>query len=92
MPVTKTLLSNTAIGTFPTIPSKAGYTFNGWFSTISGGVPITTEAVITRPTTHYAQWTEGETEPILSDWGDSTNSPMNYLLANRPVSQLSGTS
>jgi len=37
-------------------------------------------------------WIEGCTiEPTLSDWWDVTNSPMRYLLANRPATQFTWT-
>ena len=37
-------------------------------------------------------WSEGcAVQPILSDWWDSTNTAMNYLLANRPTTQFTWT-
>ncbi|MDD3302290.1 MAG: InlB B-repeat-containing protein, partial [Candidatus Gracilibacteria bacterium] len=56
-PTTKTVVSGTAIGTLPTNPTRAGYTFNGWYTSISGGVKLTTSTIITNNITYYAQWT-----------------------------------
>ena len=45
-------------GSLPT-PTRAGYTFNGWFTSTSGGTQITssTGVWITSAQTLYAQWT-----------------------------------
>ena len=37
------------------IPTRSGYTFNGWYT--SGGIRVTTDTVFTADTTIYAQWT-----------------------------------
>ena len=37
------------------IPTREGYTFNGWFA--SGGKPITTETIVNDTVTYHAQWT-----------------------------------
>ena len=37
------------------IPTREGYTFNGWFA--SGGTPITIETVVNDNVEYYAQWT-----------------------------------
>ena len=84
-PTTKSVAYNTAVGTLPTTPIRTGYDFAGWFT--SGGAQITTATLITGAVTYYAQWTDQE----LSTWGDSLITPMNYLLANRPASEFSGT-
>lgn len=45
-------------GTLPT-PTRLGYSFNGWFTAITGGTKITssTQVSITANQTLYAQWT-----------------------------------
>jgi uncharacterized repeat protein (TIGR02543 family) len=40
---------------FPT-PTRAGYTFNGWFTAAEGGIPVSADYVFTADTTIYAQW------------------------------------
>jgi uncharacterized repeat protein (TIGR02543 family) len=47
-------------GTLPT-PTRSGYTFDGWFTTSTGSIQITSSTVVTVTTsisqTLYAQWT-----------------------------------
>jgi len=45
----------------PTPPEKQGYTFKGWFTSIPGGVQVTTDIVFTKDSNVYADW---EYEPI----------------------------
>lgn len=54
----KTVTYNSAYGTLPT-PTKAGYTFNGWYTEKSGGTKIKSSSTvfITADVTLYAQWT-----------------------------------
>ena len=46
-------------GTFPSTPSKTGYTFAGWYTSKSGGNKIESTTVVTNAGNHtlYAQWT-----------------------------------
>lgn len=45
--------------TYPTAPTREGYTFAGWFASASGGLPITATTVSagTTDVTLHAQWT-----------------------------------
>ena len=56
-PTTKSVTYNTAVGTLPTNPTQAGYTFNGWFTATTAGTQITTATIVTANVTWYAQWT-----------------------------------
>ena len=49
---------NSTYGTLPTV-SKTGYTFNGWYTSATGGTKITssTKVTITSNQTLYGQWT-----------------------------------
>jgi uncharacterized repeat protein (TIGR02543 family) len=47
---------NTTIGVLP-IPTRAGYTFDGWFTAASGGVLVTPVTVVIADVTYYARWT-----------------------------------
>lgn len=43
------------------IPTRIGYSFNGWFTAATGGTPITEIGTTNKPisdVTYYAQWTE----------------------------------
>jgi len=50
------------LASLPT-PTKAGYTFNGWFTEETGGTQITTSTVFDANSTIYAQWTIAATPP-----------------------------
>lgn len=41
----------------PTPTQSGSYRFNGWFTEVSGGTPVTTNTVFTADTTIYAHWT-----------------------------------
>lgn len=47
---------NAAIGTLPTA-TKAGHTFNGWFTSATGGTQITTATKVTADVTYHAHFT-----------------------------------
>jgi uncharacterized repeat protein (TIGR02543 family) len=47
---------NTTIGTLP-VPTRAGYTFDGWFTEASGGVLVTPVTAVIADVTYYARWT-----------------------------------
>jgi uncharacterized repeat protein (TIGR02543 family) len=57
--VSLTTLRTGADGRLPTLPmpTRAHHTFNGWFSTATGGTQITTNTVFTGNSTIHAQWT-----------------------------------
>jgi uncharacterized repeat protein (TIGR02543 family) len=46
-----------AIGALP-VPTRDGYTFDGWFTAASGGTKIDATQVVTADLTLYAQWTK----------------------------------
>ena len=57
----KTVYHSDTYGTLPTA-TRSGYTFNGWFTSSSGGTKITesTTVTVTSNQTLYAQWTKIE--------------------------------
>ena len=58
------------------IPTRANYTFNGWFTAASGGTQVTEVGTTNKPTedvTYYAQWTSNKTATSLS-WSAATYS------------------
>lgn len=56
-PKTKTVTVNSAYGTLPT-PIRENYTFDGWYTTVSGGDKITESTVVRNEENHtlYARW------------------------------------
>ncbi len=48
----------------PEEPSRTGYTFEGWFTELSGGDKITTDTVFTKDTTVYAHWKSSGSTPV----------------------------
>ncbi len=56
----------------PAAPTKANYTFNGWFDAATDGTQITTDTVFTADSTIYAQWTE--------NGGTITPQPVTYTI------------
>lgn len=64
--MTRTVTENTAIGELP-IPTRSGWTFNGWFTATSGGTQISAATVVTANATYYASWTEIPIAPPTPD-------------------------
>ncbi|MBP5320443.1 MAG: InlB B-repeat-containing protein, partial [Kiritimatiellae bacterium] len=46
----------TLLGTLPP-PVREGYTFDGWFTAVSGGTQVTSSIAVTTDVTYYAHWT-----------------------------------
>ena len=57
-PVSKMVTYNSAYGTLPT-PTRTGYTFNGWYTSTTGGVKVDSTTVLTENANKviYARWT-----------------------------------
>ena len=55
---TKTVTFSSQYGTLPT-PTRTGYTFNGWYTSATGGTKITSTSTVNNASNHtlYAQWT-----------------------------------
>ena len=73
--ITKTVTQNTAIGELP-IPVRSGWTFNGWFTAMSGGTQINIATVVTANATYYAHWTEIQITSFTPDPGQPQPPPM----------------
>jgi uncharacterized repeat protein (TIGR02543 family) len=54
-PASITRSYNTAIGTLPT-PTRAGHTFDGWYTAATGGTRITDSTKVTTNVTYWAHW------------------------------------
>ena len=72
----KTVTKGSTYGTLPT-PTRSGYTFDGWFTSASGGTQITSSTTVnlTANQTLYAHWTS---TVDLYNLGDETYSFSNY--------------
>ena len=72
---TVTTDANGKLSSLP-MPTRSGYTFNGWFTAVSGGEKITTDYVFTSDTTVYAHWTknDGNSSGGSSSGGKNHNS------------------
>lgn len=57
-PSSKTVTYNSSIGTLPT-PTRSGYSFAGWYTSISGGSQVTSSTTYSTAgdSTIYARWT-----------------------------------
>ncbi|MBQ3151522.1 MAG: InlB B-repeat-containing protein [Clostridia bacterium] len=58
--------TNPTYGTLPT-PTRSGYTFNGWYTSSTGGTKITSSSTVTGNTTIYAHWTQDADEYNLGE-------------------------
>lgn len=68
---TLTVLHTGTYGSLPT-PTRAYYTFNGWYTQSSGGSQVTSSTTVSNTSNHtlYAHWTENE----WSGWVDADSS------------------
>ncbi|MCL2153092.1 MAG: S-layer homology domain-containing protein [Oscillospiraceae bacterium] len=56
-PINATTGADGKLSSLPTPTRNGNYSFDGWFTAISGGTQVTTSYVFTADTTIYAQWT-----------------------------------
>ena len=58
------------------IPTRMGYTFDGWYTAKTGGAKVTKDTVVTATANHtlYARWSPIPAEPIsiINDLKDQT--------------------
>ena len=52
----KVIPNGTTIGDIP-VPTRTGYTFDGWFTAADGGRRVSADTVVTGSVTYYAHWT-----------------------------------
>ena len=51
----RSVASGRAVVVLPT-PTRAGYTFDGWWTMVSGGVQVSASTIVTEAVTYYAHW------------------------------------
>lgn len=56
-PTSKTIAHAAVVGTLPSNPTRAGYTFNGWYTATTGGTQVTASTPVNSSMTAYAHWT-----------------------------------
>lgn len=81
--------TNPSAGTLAT-PTRSGYTFDGWYTSASGGAKITNSTTITENKTIFAHWTKVNDNPY--NMGDETYSFGNYGDSDSPDGHCFGMS
>ena len=81
VPTSKVVTYGAAYGTLATT-SRAGYTFNGWFTAASGGTQVTAATVVNTAADHtlYAQWTANTYTVTFDANGGSTPVPTSKVV------------
>lgn len=66
-PSSKTVSKGSSVGALPT-PTRSGYTFDGWYTSASGGTKISSTTAINGDVTYYAHWAAISSKPDLSPY------------------------
>ena len=53
------------LGTLPTL-SATGYTFDGWYTDVTGGTKVTSSTTVTGNVTYYAHWTKNQSYSVTA--------------------------
>lgn len=71
-----TVTNGKTYGALP-VPQKDGYTFDGWYTSTSGGTQVTSSTIVrlTRNQTLYAHWTKNSVS-YWTDWSDWSAIPV----------------
>ncbi len=69
-PATVTTDKDGKLTTLP-IPTRDGYTFDGWYTAATDGTIVNIDTIYTADTTLYAHWTKAETPPDRPDAPDT---------------------
>ncbi len=71
------------------VPTRDGYTFDGWYTAASGGNQVTANTVFTRDTTIYAHWSGG---PVTEGdgWKYDPNIKTLYITGTGPMQNYGG--
>lgn len=79
--------------TYPANPTRAGYTFQGWFANATGGSALTASSVAAgnTSTTLHAQWSPNTYNVTYDEHGGSAVSDGSYVFGNTLVFPTSPT-
>ena len=85
----KDISANTAIGTLP-VPTRNGYTFNGWYTAAESGVSISesTRYDFNGNTTVYAHWTPNKYRLTLEPNGGTATVPYKDITFDTVIGTL----
>ncbi|MGL5017409.1 MAG: InlB B-repeat-containing protein, partial [Luteolibacter sp.] len=91
-PASKSVTSGTAYGTLATT-SRAGFTFNGWFTAASGGTVVTSATAVTASANHtlFAQWREVYTVTFDANGGTAASPASKSVTAGSTYGTLATT-
>ena len=84
----KEVIYGEAYGTLPT-PSRTGYSFNGWYTAVTGGTKIAADTTVSVASDHtlYAQWTPN-TFTLTFDSQGGPAVPIRTLSYGEPIGTL----
>ena len=90
-PTSNTVTYGGTLGTLPT-PTRTGYTFDGWFTKISGGTQCTSSTILTAASniTIYAHWTANP-YTVAYDANGGTGAPSSQTKYHDTALTLSST-
>ena len=80
-PATKTITEGSTYGALPN-PTRANYTFEGWYTAATGGTEVTAETRVVNSTDHtlYALWREDETKQVKLTFDSGEGHGSDYVL------------
>lgn len=86
-PASKNVIFGETYGELPT-PTRDHYTFNGWYTSASGGDQVTADSVFsaTDDVTLYAHW---NITPYTITWNDASNCTITVTRTSAPLSKAS---
>ena len=80
----RTVTYNNSVGTLPS-STRDGYTFNGWYTSASGGSSISSSTTITGNVTYYAHWTQKVYTVAFDSQGGGSFTPQNVVHGGHPT-------
>ena len=85
----KTVIYAETYGALPT-PTRTGYTFNGWYTSATGGTEITSSTKVTKASDHtlYAHWTPRTYTVYFSPNGGSLDTTSMEVTYDSPYGEL----
>ena len=83
------VVTGSTYGTLPT-PSKAGYNFDGWYTTSSGGSKVTSSTKVTATSAHtlYARWSAKKATVTFNANGGSVSTSSKSVTYNSTYGEL----